>query len=73
MTEPILPSLKPIPMKDRLSVLFEEKGNLGVLYARFVIYQSALTGYLVMRGSGVRMTSPPAIAWQMRILSKGSL
>ncbi|PIV84831.1 MAG: hypothetical protein CO150_03480 [Nitrospirae bacterium CG_4_9_14_3_um_filter_53_35] len=25
-------------------------------------YHSAATGYLVMRGSGVRMTSPPAIA-----------
>jgi len=31
MTEPILPPLKPIPMKDRVSVLFVEKGNLDVL------------------------------------------
>lgn len=36
-------------------------------------YHSALTGYAVMRGSGVSMVRPPAIAWQMSILSKGSL
>ncbi len=30
MAEPILSSLKPIPMKDRLSILFIEKGNLDV-------------------------------------------
>ncbi len=37
MTEPILPPLKPIPMKDRVSVLFVEKGNLDVLDGAFVI------------------------------------
>jgi CRISPR-associated protein Cas1 len=37
MTEPILPPLKPIPMKDRVSVLFVEKGNLAVLDGAFVI------------------------------------
>jgi CRISPR-associated protein Cas1 len=37
MTEPILPPLKPIPMKDRLSVLFVEKGNLDVLDGAFVV------------------------------------
>ena len=37
MTEPILPPLKPIPIKDRLSVLFIEKGNLDVLDGAFVI------------------------------------
>ncbi len=37
MTEPILPPLKPIPMKDRVSVLFIEKGNLDVLDGAFVI------------------------------------
>src|SRR3989304_6293795 len=31
MTEPILPPLKPIPIKDRISVLYVEKGNLDVL------------------------------------------
>jgi len=37
MTEPILPPLKPIPMKDRLSILFIEKGNLDVLDGAFVV------------------------------------
>jgi CRISPR-associated protein Cas1 len=37
MSEPILPPLKPIPMKDRLSVLFVEKGNLDVLDGAFVV------------------------------------
>jgi CRISP-associated protein Cas1 len=37
MSEPILPPLKPIPMKDRLSILFIEKGNLDVLDGAFVV------------------------------------
>ncbi len=35
--EPILPSLKPIPMKDRISVLFVEYGQLDVLDGAFVL------------------------------------
>ncbi len=37
MTEPILPPLKPIPMKDRVSVLFVERGQLDVLDGAFVL------------------------------------
>jgi CRISPR-associated protein Cas1 len=37
MTEPILPPLKPIPMKDRVSVMFVEKGQLDVLDGAFVL------------------------------------
>lgn len=37
MTEPILPPLKPIPIKDRVSVFFIEKGNLDVLDGAFVV------------------------------------
>jgi len=37
MTEPILPSLKPIPIKDRISVVYIEKGNLDVLDGAFVV------------------------------------
>src|SRR5208337_4875510 len=37
MSEPILPPLKPIPMKDRVSVIFIEKGNLDVLDGAFVV------------------------------------
>lgn len=37
MSEPILPPLKPIPIKDRISVLYVEKGNLDVLDGAFVV------------------------------------
>jgi CRISPR-associated protein Cas1 len=37
MTEQILPPLKPIPMKDRVSVVFVEKGQLDVLDGAFVL------------------------------------
>lgn len=37
MSEPILPPLKPIPIKDRISVVFLEKGNLDVLDGAFVL------------------------------------
>ena len=33
----MLPPLKPIPMTDRLSLLFVEKGNLDVLDGAFVV------------------------------------
>lgn len=37
MTEQILPPLRPILMKDRVSVIFVEKGNLDVLDGAFVV------------------------------------
>jgi CRISP-associated protein Cas1 len=37
MTEPILPPLKPIPIKDRVSVFFLELGQLDVLDGSFVL------------------------------------
>lgn len=37
MTQPILPPLKPIPIKDRVSILFVDKGNLDVLDGAFVV------------------------------------
>jgi len=37
MTQPILPPLKLIPIKDRVSVLYVEKGNLDVLDGAFVV------------------------------------
>jgi CRISPR-associated protein Cas1 len=37
MTEPILPPLKPIPIKERLSVLFIEKGQIDVIDGSFVV------------------------------------
>lgn len=41
--------------------------------SRVSTYHSVRTGYCVMAGSGVRMVSPWAMAWQMSIRSKGSL
>lgn len=35
--EPILPPLKPIPIKDRVSVAYVEKGNVDVLDGAFVV------------------------------------
>jgi CRISP-associated protein Cas1 len=37
MNQQILPPLKPIPMKDRLSILFIDKGSLDVLDGAFVV------------------------------------
>ncbi len=37
MNGPVLPPLKPIPIKDRLSVLFVDKGQLDVLDGAFVV------------------------------------
>lgn len=37
MTEPILPPLRPIAIKDRISVVYIEKGNLDVIDGAFVI------------------------------------
>ncbi|MBL0700640.1 MAG: hypothetical protein JJV92_07155 [Desulfosarcina sp.] len=37
MSSPILPNLKPIPIKDRISTLFLEKGNPDVLDGAFVL------------------------------------
>jgi len=37
MSEPILPPLKPTLMKDRVSIIFIEKGNLDVLDGAFVV------------------------------------
>ncbi len=37
MAEPILPPLKPTLMKDRVSVIFIEKGNLDVIDGAFVV------------------------------------
>ena len=37
MSQQLLPPLKPIPMKDRVSVFYVEKGNLDVLDGAFVI------------------------------------
>jgi len=37
MNEPVLPPLKPLPIKDRISVVYVEKGNLDVIDGAFVV------------------------------------
>ncbi len=37
ISNPVLPPLKPIPIKERLSILYIEKGNLDVLDGAFVV------------------------------------
>jgi CRISPR-associated protein Cas1 len=37
VTEPLLPPLKPLPIKERLSILFVERGQLDVLDGAFVL------------------------------------
>jgi CRISPR-associated protein Cas1 len=37
MSEPVLPPLKPIPIKNRISVAHVEKGNIDVLDGAFVV------------------------------------
>ena len=37
MNEPLLPPLKPVPIKDRISVVYVEKGNLDVIDGAFVV------------------------------------
>jgi CRISPR-associated protein Cas1 len=37
MTEMILPTLKPLPIKDRISAVYVEKGDLDVIEGSFVV------------------------------------
>jgi len=59
MTEPILPPLKPIPIKDRVSILFVEKGNLDVLDGAFVVVDK--NGVRTAFPTGVGMNRPPPL------------
>ena len=48
MNEPPLPPLKPVPIKDRISVVYVEKGNLDVIDGAFVVVDK----------SGIRIQIP---------------
>jgi hypothetical protein len=50
----MLPPLKPIPIKDRVSVVFVEKGQLDVLDGAFVVVDK----------NGVR-THIPSVRWHV--------
>ena len=59
MTEPILPPLKPIPIKDRISVVYVEKGNLDVLDGAFVVVdKTGVRTHLPVGGVACLMLEP---------------
>lgn len=59
MTEPILPPLKPIPIKDRISVVFLEKGHLDVIDGAFVVVdKSGVRTHIPIGGVACLMLEP---------------
>ena len=61
MTEPILPPLKPIPIKDRISTIFVERGNLDVLDGAFVVVdKNGVRTHLPVGGVACLMLEPGA-------------
>ena len=59
MSEPILPPLKPIPIKDRVSVVFLEKGNLDVLDGAFVVIdKTGIRTHIPIGGVACLMLEP---------------
>lgn len=59
MTEPILPQLKPILIKDRVSVIYVEKGNLDVLDGAFVVVdKNGVRTHLPVGGVACLMLEP---------------
>jgi len=59
MSEPILPQLKPIDVKERISVLFIEKGNLDVLDGAFVVVdKNGVRTHLPVGGVSCLMLEP---------------
>lgn len=59
MTEPILPPLKPIPIKDRVSVMFLERGNLDVIDGAFVLVdKNGVRTHIPLGGVACLMLEP---------------
>ena len=59
MSDAILPPLKPIPIKDRLSTLFLEKGNLDVLDGAFVLVdKNGIRTHIPVGGVACLMLEP---------------
>lgn len=59
MSDSILPPLKPIPIKDRLSTLFLEKGNLDVLDGAFVLVdKNGIRTHIPVGGVACLMLEP---------------
>ncbi|ABQ25043.1 type I-E CRISPR-associated endonuclease Cas1e [Geotalea uraniireducens] len=61
MTEPILPPLKPLPIKDRISVVYVERGNLDVLDGAFVVVdKTGVRTHIPIGGVACLMLEPGA-------------
>ena len=59
MTETILPPLKPIPIKDRISVVYVEKGNIDVLDGAFVVVdKTGVRTHIPLGGVACLMLEP---------------
>lgn len=59
MSEQILPPLKPLPIKDRISVLYVERGNLDVLDGAFVVVdKTGIRTHLPIGGVACLMLEP---------------
>jgi CRISPR-associated protein Cas1 len=69
MTEPILPPLKPIPIKDRVSVLFVEKGNLDVIDGAFVVVdKNGVRTHIPVGGVACLMLEPGTRVSHMAVM-----
>ncbi|MDR3568585.1 MAG: type I-E CRISPR-associated endonuclease Cas1e [Syntrophobacteraceae bacterium] len=59
MTEQILPPLKPLPIKDRISVVYVERGNLDVIDGAFVVVdKTGVRTHLPIGGVACLMLEP---------------
>ena len=59
MNEPLLPPLKPVPIKDRISVVYVEKGNLDVIDGAFVVVdKSGIRTQIPIGGIACLMLEP---------------
>ena len=59
MNEPLLPPLKPVPIKDRISVVYVEKGNLDVIDGAFVVVdKSGIRTQILIGGIACLMLEP---------------
>jgi CRISPR-associated protein Cas1 len=69
MTEPVLPPLKPIPIKDRVSVLFVEKGNLDVIDGAFVVVdKNGVRTHIPVGGVACLMLEPGTRVSHMAVM-----
>ena len=69
MMEPKLPPLKPIPIKDRVSVAFVEKGNLDVLDGAFVVVdKNGVRTHIPVGGVACLMLEPGTRVSHMAVM-----